>query len=146
MRAPAAFLHRLPAAHRLPSQDAIDAELAAMTTEDIVTRARLIDNQCKVRPERCRRASAAFALTFPGRAQIMRSELIRLEHENLANDERIKENQEKIKLNDQLPCVRFPAEPSPPSPPPAALTARSIPDTWLPTCRSCLTCSPRMRR
>ena len=35
----------------------------------------------------------------------MRSEMVRLEHENLANDERIKENLEKIKQNDQLPCV-----------------------------------------
>jgi hypothetical protein len=54
-----------------------------MSTDEIVSRARLLDNEIK----------------------IMKSELMRISHELQAQNEKIKENTEKIKVNKTLPYL-----------------------------------------
>eukprot|EP00041_Stephanoeca_diplocostata_P005788 m.68558 g.68558 ORF g.68558 m.68558 type:complete len:428 (+) comp15999_c0_seq1:114-1397(+) len=65
------------------ADDGIDAEVLAMSTEDINTRTRLIDNQCK----------------------ILLREKQNMQHERETSELRIKENMEKIKMNKQLPYL-----------------------------------------
>ncbi|PFX24393.1 26S proteasome regulatory subunit 6A-B [Stylophora pistillata] len=61
----------------------IDEEVLRMQTDEIVGRARLLDNEIK----------------------IMKSEIMRINHEQQAMKEKIKENSEKIKVNKTLPYL-----------------------------------------
>eukprot|EP00045_Choanoeca_perplexa_P003507 m.31541 g.31541 ORF g.31541 m.31541 type:complete len:426 (+) comp12083_c0_seq1:82-1359(+) len=61
----------------------LDQEVLSMSTEDILMRVRLMDDECK----------------------IMRSEIGMMEHETLSMRERIKENAEKIKMHKSLPYL-----------------------------------------
>ncbi|KAJ1630152.1 P-loop containing nucleoside triphosphate hydrolase protein [Pavlovales sp. CCMP2436] len=65
------------------ADDDMGDQLASMTDEELVQRARLLDNEIKV----------------------MRSESTRLGHDHLSMKERIKENNDKIKLNRTLPYL-----------------------------------------
>ncbi|KAK3318889.1 P-loop containing nucleoside triphosphate hydrolase protein [Apodospora peruviana] len=66
-----------------PEEDALDEEILSLSTPDILTRKRLLEND----------------------SRIMRSEYQRLSHEKAAMGEKIKENQEKITNNRQLPYL-----------------------------------------
>ncbi|CAB3991575.1 26S proteasome regulatory subunit 6A-B [Paramuricea clavata] len=61
----------------------IDQEILRMSTEEITSRTRLLDNDIK----------------------IMKSELLRVNHEQQAMKDKIKENTEKIKVNKTLPYL-----------------------------------------
>jgi len=61
----------------------IGEEILTASADEIVARTRLIDNECK----------------------ILKNEVARLQHENVAMKEKIKENTDKIKLNRQLPYL-----------------------------------------
>ncbi len=61
----------------------IPDEIMKMSTEDIVTRNRLIE----------------------GDIRVMKSEMMRLQHEVTTMKERLQDNLEKIKLNKQLPYL-----------------------------------------
>eukprot|EP00124_Ichthyophonus_hoferi_P003306 Ihof_evm3s280 gene=Ihof_evmTU3s280 len=61
----------------------MDAEVTKMPTDELVARMRLVENEIK----------------------FMRNESVRLQHEKSAMKDRIKENQEKIKVNKQLPYL-----------------------------------------
>ncbi|KAM7425631.1 26S proteasome regulatory subunit 6A [Porites harrisoni] len=61
----------------------MDEEVLRMQTDEIVSRARLLDNEIK----------------------IMKSEIMRINHEQQAMKEKIKENAEKIKVNKTLPYL-----------------------------------------
>ena len=63
--------------------DELDAELMALSADDIGQRMRLIENDVRV----------------------MKSEIQRVKHESDSNREKIKENHDKIKLNKQLPYL-----------------------------------------
>eukprot|EP00307_Rebecca_sp_RCC1486_P002477 CAMPEP_0119406174 /NCGR_PEP_ID=MMETSP1335-20130426/605_1 /TAXON_ID=259385 /ORGANISM="Chrysoculter rhomboideus, Strain RCC1486" /LENGTH=487 /DNA_ID=CAMNT_0007430239 /DNA_START=50 /DNA_END=1514 /DNA_ORIENTATION=- len=65
------------------AEDDLGDEVAAMTDDELIARARLLDNEIKV----------------------MKNESTRLGHEHAATKEKIKENTEKIKLNRQLPYL-----------------------------------------
>eukprot|EP00727_Mastigamoeba_balamuthi_P006212 m51a1_g221 putative 26s protease regulatory subunit 6a (436) ;mRNA; r:45636-47467 len=71
------------AAPAAPAEEEIPAEIAALTTDELATRTRQLDNEIRER----------------------RGEGTRLTHEIRATRERIKENSEKIKLNKQLPYL-----------------------------------------
>eukprot|EP00047_Mylnosiga_fluctuans_P002242 m.223755 g.223755 ORF g.223755 m.223755 type:complete len:426 (-) comp10975_c0_seq1:43-1320(-) len=64
-------------------EDPAVAEIMSMSTEDIIARTRLLENECK----------------------IMRSEASRLKHEQESMADRVKENAEKVKMNKQLPYL-----------------------------------------
>ncbi|WVZ73247.1 hypothetical protein U9M48_021576 [Paspalum notatum var. saurae] len=72
-----------PAAAAMVVDDAEDDQLASMSTEDIVRASRLLDNEIRVHKDELQRTN--------------------LELESIK--EKIKENQEKIKLNKQLPYL-----------------------------------------
>ncbi len=61
----------------------IDEEEAQWTVDQFMTRTRLLENDIKVQ----------------------KSELARLTHEEMTMKDKLKENQEKIKLNKQLPYL-----------------------------------------
>mmetsp|Transcript_17416 Transcript_17416/g.35391 ORF Transcript_17416/g.35391 Transcript_17416/m.35391 type:complete len:453 (+) Transcript_17416:969-2327(+) len=63
--------------------DPVDDELLAMSDDDIKTRIRLLENDCR----------------------IMKSDIQRINHETLNQKDKIKENLDKIKLNKQLPYL-----------------------------------------
>ena len=63
--------------------EALEQEIQRMTTDDLVTRTRLLDNECK----------------------IMRSETVRIKHEVQTMKEKIKENKDKVKVNKTLPYL-----------------------------------------
>ncbi|TPX52044.1 hypothetical protein SeMB42_g01681 [Synchytrium endobioticum] len=65
------------------SFDDLDAEILKASTDEIVNRTKLLENDVKV----------------------MKSEQARLTHEHAAQKEKIKDNKEKIKLNKQLPYL-----------------------------------------
>jgi 26S proteasome regulatory subunit T5 len=65
------------------AEDDVDQEILAMSAEDILMRVRLLDDECK----------------------IMKSEISRMEHETLSMQERIKENNERLKMHKQLPYL-----------------------------------------
>lgn len=71
----------------LSSGNGLDAELDAdildLNTDDIITRNRLLENDIRV----------------------MKSEILRLQHEASSMKERLQDNLEKIKLNKQLPYL-----------------------------------------
>lgn len=58
-------------------------DVLRMSTDEIVSRTRLLDNEIK----------------------IMKSEVMRISHELQAQNEKIKENTEKIKVNKTLPYL-----------------------------------------
>lgn len=64
-------------------QDALGEDIMRMSTEEIVSRTRLLDNEIK----------------------IMKSEVMRISHELQAQKDKIKENTEKIKVNKTLPYL-----------------------------------------
>ncbi|XP_005101113.1 26S proteasome regulatory subunit 6A-B [Aplysia californica] len=64
-------------------EESVGEEVLRMATDEIVGRARLLDNEIK----------------------IMRSEIMRISHELQAQKEKIKENTEKIKVNKTLPYL-----------------------------------------
>ncbi|KAK4155011.1 26S proteasome regulatory subunit 6A [Chaetomidium leptoderma] len=66
-----------------PEEDALDPEILSLSTDDIKTRRRLLEND----------------------ARIMKSEFQRLSHEKATMAEKIKENMEKIANNRQLPYL-----------------------------------------
>mmetsp|Transcript_15963 Transcript_15963/g.48750 ORF Transcript_15963/g.48750 Transcript_15963/m.48750 type:complete len:438 (-) Transcript_15963:186-1499(-) len=61
----------------------VDAEILALSTEDLKMRTRMLDSDIRV----------------------MRSEINRINHEKASQEARIKDNAEKIKLNKQLPYL-----------------------------------------
>ncbi|KAL1114862.1 hypothetical protein AAG570_007686 [Ranatra chinensis] len=65
------------------NENQIDDEILQMSTDEIVSRIRLLDNEIK----------------------IMKSEVMRVSHELQAQTEKIKENTEKIKVNKTLPYL-----------------------------------------
>jgi len=65
------------------SETALSDEVMQMSTEDLVARTRLIDNECKM----------------------MRSEHVRITHEITTMKEKIKENKDKVKVNKTLPYL-----------------------------------------
>ncbi len=74
------------AAAASPAQDEDDGlpeEVLTMSNDDLVARTRLIDNDIKV----------------------MRSEVLRIQHDLQAQKEKIKENTEKIRVNKTLPYL-----------------------------------------
>ena len=79
----------------------IPEEIMGLSTDEIFTRIRLIDNDLKVRPP-CQ--SMRVALRLDG-LQVMRSETLRLQHEQNVMKEKIRENGEKIKQNKVLPYL-----------------------------------------
>jgi ATP-dependent 26S proteasome regulatory subunit len=64
-------------------QESLGEDVLRMSTDEIVSRTRLLDNEIK----------------------IMKSELMRISHELQAQNEKIKENTEKIKVNKTLPYL-----------------------------------------
>ncbi|XP_071480149.1 26S proteasome regulatory subunit 6A-B [Diadema setosum] len=64
-------------------EDAVGEEVLRMSTDEIIGRTRLLDNEVK----------------------IMKSEIMRIQHELQAQKEKIKENEEKIKVNKTLPYL-----------------------------------------
>ncbi|XP_072046045.1 26S proteasome regulatory subunit 6A-B [Amphiura filiformis] len=64
-------------------EDSVGEEVLRMSTDEIIGRTRLLDNEIK----------------------IMRSEIMRIQHELQAQKEKIKENEEKIKVNKTLPYL-----------------------------------------
>jgi len=65
------------------AETALSEEVMQMSTEDLVARTRLIDNECKM----------------------MRSEHVRITHEITTMKEKIKENKDKVKVNKTLPYL-----------------------------------------
>ena len=70
-------------AQTLPGDDDIDQEILSLSTQELQTRTKLLDNEIR----------------------IFRSELQRLSHENNVMLEKIRDNKEKIKNNKQLPYL-----------------------------------------
>ena len=64
-------------------EDSLPSEILRMSTDEIISRSRLLDNEVK----------------------IMRSEVMRIQHELQTQKEKIKENTEKIKVNKTLPYL-----------------------------------------
>ena len=64
-------------------EQALGDEIMRMSTDEIVSRIRLLDNEIK----------------------IMKSEVMRVNHELQAQTDKIKENTEKIKVNKTLPYL-----------------------------------------
>ena len=65
------------------AEDGLDAEVLRMSNEELVSRTRLLDNEIR----------------------IMKSEILRVTHEQQAMKDKIKENTEKIKVNKTLPYL-----------------------------------------
>lgn len=70
-------------AQTLPGEDEADQEILSLSTQELQTRTKLLDNEIR----------------------IFRSELQRLSHENNVMLEKIRDNKEKIKNNQQLPYL-----------------------------------------
>ena len=64
-------------------EESLNEDILRLTTEEIMGRSRLLDNEIK----------------------IMKSEVMRITHELQAQNEKIKENTEKIKVNKTLPYL-----------------------------------------
>jgi len=65
------------------AEEGLDAEILRMSNEELLSRTRLLDNEVK----------------------IMKSEIVRVTHEQQGMKEKIKENTEKIKVNKTLPYL-----------------------------------------
>lgn len=79
--------------------DDIPEEILSLSTDEILTRIRLIDNDIKVKTPVC-----VFS-TYIYYVQVMRSETLRLQHEQSVMKEKIRDNGEKIKQNKVLPYL-----------------------------------------
>ena len=79
----------------------IPDDVLSSTTEEILTRIRLIENDIKV----CRPHSFALRFRITITMQVMRSETLRLQHEQSVMKEKIRDNGEKIKQNKVLPYL-----------------------------------------
>lgn len=71
------------AAEQQEEEEQLDNEILRASTDEIVNRIKLLENDIK----------------------IMKSEQVRINHEHLAQKDKIKDNLEKIKLNKQLPYL-----------------------------------------
>jgi hypothetical protein len=80
--------------------DDIPVEVMALSTDEILTRIRLIENDIKARLHVA--ISLLTSLIIP---QVMRSETHRLQHEQSVMKEKIRDNGEKIKQNKVLPYL-----------------------------------------
>ncbi|KAL3898240.1 MAG: hypothetical protein SGCHY_002880 [Lobulomycetales sp.] len=82
---PAPTLESLAAAQgqEQPEEEQLDDEILRASTDEIISRIKLLENDIK----------------------IMKSEQMRISHEHLAQKDKIKDNVEKIKLNKQLPYL-----------------------------------------
>ena len=69
----------------------LDDDILRSSNEDILNRTKLLENDIKVR-----------SLI---NNKIMKSETLRLSHEQAAMKDKIKDNEEKVKLNKQLPYL-----------------------------------------
>ena len=78
----------------------IPEEVMALSTDEILTRIRLIENDIKV----CPSLRISVRLGNCG-TQVMRSETYRLQHEQNVMKEKIRDNGEKIKQNKVLPYL-----------------------------------------
>jgi ATP-dependent 26S proteasome regulatory subunit len=67
----------------MTEKDDFDQDILKLSTDDIISRSRLLENEIK----------------------ILRSEIMRIAHEHQSQKEKIKENKEKIKLNKTLPYL-----------------------------------------
>lgn len=83
--------------------DDIPEDILSLSTDEILTRIRLIENDIKVR---------VFPATEPPNRvecidapQVMKSETLRLQHEQSVMKEKIRDNGEKIKQNKVLPYL-----------------------------------------
>ena len=76
-------------------------EIVALQTEDIQTRTRLIDNDIKVM-SLCSTESLESDLYT---SQVMKSETMRLQHEQNVMKEKIRDNGEKMKQKKDLPYL-----------------------------------------
>lgn len=65
------------------AEEGLDAEILRMSNDELLRRTRLLDNEIK----------------------IMRSDILRVTHEQQAMKDKIKENTEKIKVNKTLPYL-----------------------------------------
>ena len=82
--------------------DDISEDILALSTDEILTRARLIDNDIKVI---LRSVVFLFPKCLNLSPQVMRSETLRLQHEQNVMKEKIRDNGEKIKQNKVLPYL-----------------------------------------
>lgn len=83
--------------------DDIPEDVLNSSTDDILTRARLIDNDIKASLS-SQRSVLDYSTQFLC-LQVMRSETLRLQHEQSTMKERIRDNGEKIKQNKVLPYL-----------------------------------------
>lgn len=77
----------------------IPEDIMALSTDEILTRIRLIDNDIKVRPK------IYYLIQMLTVLKVMRSETLRLQHEQSVMKEKIRDNGEKIKQNKVLPYL-----------------------------------------
>lgn len=88
------------------ADDDVGQDIIRLSPEEINNRTRLLENDIKVIcvcvPVFSRTTWTHFIFVF---LQVMKSEIVRLKHEQSAMKERIKDNQEKIKMNKQLPYL-----------------------------------------
>ena len=78
----------------------IPEDVMALSTDEILTRIRLIDNDIKVRPKNIYYLTQMLIIL-----KVMRSETLRLQHEQSVMKEKIRDNGEKIKQNKVLPYL-----------------------------------------
>lgn len=77
----------------------IPEDVLSSTTDEILTRIRLIENDVKV----CILLSVMGVASYE--FQVMRSETLRLQHEQSTMKEKIRDNGEKVKQNKVLPFL-----------------------------------------
>lgn len=74
-------------------------DVARLSSEDIIARSRLLDNEVKVG------ASIPLSRSTDVHCKIMKNDIVRISHETQSMRDRIKENKEKIKVNKTLPYL-----------------------------------------
>ena len=77
-------------------------DISRLSTEDIIARSRLLDNEVKVR---MRQLDDCMPSNDFGFLQIMKNDIVRISHESQSMRDRIKDNKEKIKVNKTLPYL-----------------------------------------
>lgn len=83
--------------------DDIPADILSLSTDEVLTRIRLIENDIKVRVFLVtKRLDRVECIDAP---QVMKSETLRLQHEQSVMKEKIRDNGEKIKQNKVLPYL-----------------------------------------
>lgn len=81
--------------------DDVGQDILRLAPEEITNRTRLLENDIKVMVVALR----LLLRRLITKTQVMKSEIVRLQHEQAAMKERIKDNKEKIKMNKQLPYL-----------------------------------------